>query len=227
LDIIQTFQKTHGVKFKQGFGMTEVGPGCFALDPWDAERKKGSIGTPNFFIDVKVINPETGSKCGSDEPGELMFKGPSVTAGYWNRPSLNANLLDEEGYFATGDIVRYDSEGYFYVLDRTKDMYISGGENVYPREIEKIYEEHPKVAQVQVIGVPHDRWGETGRAIIALKPDTSSTEQEMLDFCRGKLAKFKLPKSVVFIESFTPYISGAGKILKRRLMDDYGEKVKN
>jgi fatty-acyl-CoA synthase len=225
MDIVQTFQKKHGVRFKQGFGMTEVGPGCFALDPWDAERKKGSIGTPNFFIDVKVIDPETGRHCGPNEPGELMFKGPSVTAGYWNRPELNSKLLDQDGYFATGDIVRYDSEGYFYVLDRTKDMFISGGENVYPREIERIFEEHSKVAQIQVIGVPHDRWGETGRAIIVLKPGTSSTEQEMLEFCRGKLAKYKLPKSVVFIESLTPYISGAGKILKRRLMEDYGYKV--
>jgi len=225
MDILQTFQKIHNVKFKQGFGMTEVGPGCFALDPWDAERKKGSIGTPNFFIDVKVVNPETGLECGPDDPGELMFKGPSVTAGYWNRPTLNEQLLDEDGFFATGDIVRYDSEGYFYVLDRTKDMFISGGENVYPREIERIFEEHPKVAQVQVIGVPHDRWGETGRAIIVLKSSTSSSEKEMLEFINGKLAKFKLPKSVVFINSFTPYISGAGKILKRRLIEDYGDKV--
>lgn len=225
MDIIKTFRETHSVDFKQGFGMTEVGPGCFALDPWDAERKQGSIGTPNFFIDVKVIDPETGRKCGPNEPGELMFKGPTVTKGYWNRPVLNASLLDEEGYFATGDIVKYDEDGYFFVMDRTKDMYISGGENVYPREIEKILEHHPKIAQVQVIGVPHSRWGETGRAIVVLKPDTTANVEEILQFCEGKLAKFKLPKSAVFIESFTPYISGAGKILKRKLIEDYGEEV--
>jgi fatty-acyl-CoA synthase len=225
LDIIKTFRETHGVDFKQGFGMTEVGPGCFALDPWDAEKKQGSIGTPNFFIDVKVIDPETGKRCEPNEPGELMFKGPTVTKGYWNRPELNAKLLDAEGYFATGDIVKYDEEGYYFVIDRTKDMFISGGENVYPREIEKILESHPKIAQVQVIGVPHSRWGETGRAIVVLRPGITANEEEILDFCQGKLAKFKLPKSVVFIESFTPYISGAGKILKRKLVEDFGDKV--
>ncbi|MHA1971720.1 MAG: AMP-binding protein [Candidatus Hodarchaeales archaeon] len=227
LDIIRRFGDTHGVKFKQGFGMTEVGPGCFALDPWDAERKIGSIGTPNFFIDVKVVDPETGKICGPNEPGELMFKGPTVTIGYWNRPELNKKLLDEDGYFATGDIVRYDEEGYFYVVDRSKDMFISGGENVYPREIEKVIEEHPKVAQVQVIGVPHKKWGETGKAIVVLKENEIASENEIIDFCKGKLAKFKIPKSVVFIDNFNSYISGAGKILKRKLKEDYGKMVED
>ncbi|MFW9996866.1 MAG: AMP-binding protein, partial [Candidatus Odinarchaeota archaeon] len=134
LDIIRTFRDVHGVKFKQGFGMTEVGPGCFALDPWDAERKIGSIGTPNFFIDAKIVDPETGQECGVNEVGELLFKGPTVTKGYWNRPELNKKLLDEDGWFSTGDMVRVDEEGYYYVVDRVKDMFISGGENVYPRE---------------------------------------------------------------------------------------------
>ncbi len=222
LDIIQTFKETHGVKFKQGFGMTEVGPGCFALDPWDAERKIGSIGTPNFFIDAKVVNPETGEDCGVNEIGELMFKGPTVTIGYWNRPVLNKKLLDD-GWFATGDMVRVDEEGYYYVVDRTKDMFISGGENVYPREIEHILEQHPKVSQVQVIGVPHSKWGETGRAIVVLKHNQAALEEEILNFCQGKLAKFKIPQSVVFINNFTPFISGAGKILKRKLKDQYGQ----
>ncbi|MFW9910758.1 MAG: AMP-binding protein, partial [Candidatus Thorarchaeota archaeon] len=138
LDIIRTFREKHGVKFKQGFGMTEVGPGCFALDPWDAERKIGSIGTPNFFIDAKVVDPETGEDCSANEVGELLFRGPTVTIGYWNRPELNKTLLDNEGWFKTGDMVYFDEEGYYYVVDRVKDMFISGGENVYPREIEKV-----------------------------------------------------------------------------------------
>ncbi len=221
LDIIRAFKETHGVKFKQGFGMTEVGPGCFALDPVDAERKIGSIGTPNFFIDVKVVDPETENRCGPNEVGELMFKGPTVTSGYWNRPKLNEKLLDNEGYFATGDMVRYDDEGYFYVVDRTKDMFISGGENIYPREIEKILEEHPKLAQVQVIGIPDPKWGEVGRIIAVKKSGEDPTAEEIVEFCQGKLAKFKVPKSVVFIDSFTPFISGAGKILKRALREKY------
>ena len=226
LDIIKTFREKHGVKFKQGFGMTEVGPGCFALDPWDAERKSGSIGTPNFFIDAKVVDPETGKDCNANEVGELLFKGPSVTIGYWNRPELNKTLLDDEGWFRTGDMVYFDHEGYYYVVDRVKDMFISGGENVYPREIEKVLEEHPKIAEVQVIGVPDPKWGEVGRAIVVLKPGQKASEQEILDFCIDKLAKFKIPKSVVYVDSFTPYISGAGKILKRRLREDFGKEEK-
>ncbi len=223
LDIIKTFREAHGVKFKQGFGMTEVGPGCFALDPWDAERKIGSIGTPNFFIDAKVVDPETGKDCNSNEVGELMFRGPSVTIGYWNRPELNKTLLDEAGWFKTGDMVYYDDEGYYYVVDRVKDMFISGAENVYPREIEQVLEQHPQIAQVQVIGVPDSKWGEVGRAIVVLKPEQEVSEKEIIDFCTGKLAKFKIPKSVRFIDSFSEYISGAGKILKRKLKEDYGQ----
>jgi len=222
LDIIKTYRKTHGVKFKQGFGMTEVGPGCFALDPWDAERKIGSIGTPNFFIDAKVVDPEKGRDCSANEIGELLFKGPTVTAGYWNRPELNKTLLDEDGWFKTGDMVYYDTEGYYYVVDRVKDMFISGGENVYPREIERILEQHPKIAQVQVIGVADPKWGEVGRAIVVLKHGQEASEEEIISFCKGKLAGFKIPKSVAFTDSFTPYISGAGKILKRELKKDFG-----
>ncbi|MGD9397281.1 MAG: AMP-binding protein [Candidatus Thorarchaeota archaeon] len=224
LDIIRTFRETHGVDFKQGFGMTEVGPGCFALDPWDAERKIGSIGTPNFFIDAKVVDPETGQNCGANKVGELMFRGPTVTIGYWNRPELNKTLLDEGGWFATGDMVYFDDEGYYYVVDRVKDMFISGGENVYPREIEKLLEQHSKVGQVQVIGVPDPKWGEVGRAIVILKTGQTASEREILDYCEGKLAKFKIPKSVRFTDSFDSYISGAGKILKRKLRQDFGHE---
>ncbi len=226
LDIIKTFQDAHGVKFKQGFGMTEVGPGCFALDSWDAERKIGSIGTPNFFIDAKVVDPETGKECSANEVGELLFRGPTVTIGYWNRPELNKTLLDEGGWFRTGDMVYFDDEGYYYVVDRVKDMFISGGENIYPREIEKLLEQHPKIAQVQVIGVPDSKWGEVGRAIVVLKIGQEASEVEIIDFCEGKLARFKIPRSVRFTESFTLYISGAGKILKRRLQEDFGQEEK-
>jgi fatty-acyl-CoA synthase len=222
LDIIKTYREAHGVKFKQGFGMTEVGPGCFALDPWDAERKIGSIGTPNFFIDAKVVDPETGKDCDANEVGELQFRGPTVTIGYWNRPELNKTLLDEGGWFSTGDMVYFDDEGYYYVVDRVKDMFISGGENVYPREIEKLLEQHPKIAQVQVIGVPDSKWGEVGCAIVVLKAGQETSEEEIIGFCTEKLARFKIPKSVRFTDSFTPYISGAGKILKRELRKDFG-----
>jgi fatty-acyl-CoA synthase len=204
--------------------MTEVGPGCFALDPWDAERKIGSIGTPNFFIDAKVVDPETGKDCNANEVGELLFRGPSVTIGYWNRPELNKTLLDEGGWFKTGDMVYFDDEGYYFVVDRVKDMFISGAENVYPREIEQVLEQHPQIAQVQVIGVPDPKWGEVGRAIVVLKPEQEVSEKDIIEFCKDKLAKFKIPKSVWFTDSFNEYISGAGKILKRKLKEDFGQE---
>ena len=222
LDIIRTFKGTHNVIFKQGFGMTEVGPGVFALDPKDATRKLGSIGTPNFFIDAKIVNAENGLECKPNEIGELVLKGPTVTTGYWNRPEINKKLLDKDGYFHTGDMARIDEDGYFFIVDRLKDMFISGGENVYPREIEKTLEEHSMVSQVQVIPVKDEKWGEVGRALVVLKPNTQVSAEELILFCGARLAKFKIPKSIIFIESFTKYISAAGKILKRKLVEDYG-----
>ena len=223
LDIIRTFKETHNVVFKQGFGMTEVGPGVFALDPKDAERKIGSIGTPNFFLDAKIVNPATGKECGQNETGELVLKGPTVTIGYWNRPDINKNLLDKEGYFHTGDLAKKDGEGYFFIVDRLKDMYKSGGENFYPREIEKVLEEHPSVAQVQVIPIKDEKWGQSGRALVVLKANKQATEEELINFCKERLAKFKIPKDVLFVKDFTNYISAAGKILKRKLTEDYGK----
>ena len=223
LDIIRTFKETHNVVFKQGFGMTEVGPGVFALDPKDAERKIGSIGTPNFFLDAKIVNSATGKECGPNETGELVLKGPTVTIGYWNRPDINKNLLDKEGYFHTGDLAKKDGEGYFFIVDRLKDMYKSGGENIYPREIEKVLEEHPSVAQVQVIPIKDEKWGQSGRALVVLKANKQATEEELINFCKERLAKFKIPKDVLFVKDFTSNKSGAGKILKRKLTEYYAK----
>ena len=222
LDIIRTFKKEHNIVFKQGFGMTEVGPGVFALDPKDAERKIGSIGTPNYFLDARIVDSESGNECQVNEIGELTLKGPTVTIGYWNRPELNKTLLDKDGYFHTGDLAKKDEEGYFFIVDRLKDMFISGGENVYPTEIEKVLQEHPKVAQVQVIAVPDEKWGQVGRALVVVKQGKEVSEEELINYCKENLAKFKVPKSVKFVDGFTNYISAAGKILKRKLVEDYG-----
>ena len=157
LDIIKKFKETHNIVFKQGFGMTEVGPGVFALDPKDAERKIGSIGTPNFFLDAKIVDPVTGKECAPHETGELVLKGPTVTIGYWNRPDVNKKLLDKEGYFHTGDLAIIDDEGYFFIVDRLKDMYISGGENVYPRVLVKIFEVLHSLALVELITIKDEK----------------------------------------------------------------------
>ncbi len=212
--VIQQYMEEKGIRFKQGFGMTEFGPGLFALSAQDAERKAGSIGRPNFFVDVRVVD-DLNRPLGPNEVGELVLKGPSRCSGYWNDPKASAAVLDDEGWFHTGDLVRHDDEWYFYVVDRKKDMFISGGENVYPVEIENVLYRHPAVHMCAVVGVPDPKWGEVGKACVVLKPGMRATEPELIDFMKQHLASFKVPKSVAFLEALP--ISGMGKILKREL----------
>lgn len=212
--LVEKYGREKDVRFKQGFGMTEYGPGLFALPADDAIRKAGSIGRPNFFIDVRVMDDEN-NELAPNEVGELVLKGPSGCSGYWNNPEATAAAVDDEGWFHTGDMVYHDEEWYFYVVDRKKDMFISGGENVYPAEIEAVLYEHPAVHMCAVIGVPHEKWGEVGKACVVLQPNTSVSEEEIIDFMRDHLARFKVPKSVEFLPELP--ISAAGKILKREL----------
>ena len=216
--LVEQFGREKGVRFKQGFGMTEFGPGIFALAPEDAIRKAGSIGRPNFFVDARVVD-EHNRPLGPGEVGELVLKGPSLCSGYFNLPDAMAEVLDDEGWFHTGDLARYDEEWYFYIVDRKKDMFISGGENVYPAEIEQVLYRHPAVHQCAVIGVPDPKWGEVGKACVVLKPGTSVSEEELLSFLREHLAAYKVPKSVVFLDALP--VSAAGKILKRELRERF------
>jgi fatty-acyl-CoA synthase len=216
--LVKQYRREKGVRFKQGFGMTEFGPGLFALPPEDAIRKAGSIGRPNFFIDVRVVD-DNNEPLGPNEIGELVLKGPSGCSGYWNNPEAFAAAVDQQGWFHTGDLVYHDEEWYFYVVDRKKDMFISGGENVYPAEIEEILYRHPAVLMCAVVGVPHEKWGEVGKAFIICKPGTSPGEDEIITFLKDNLARFKVPKYVVFVPELP--ISGAGKILKRELKKDH------
>jgi fatty-acyl-CoA synthase len=148
-----------------------------------------------------------------------VLKGPSYCSGYFNNPQATEEAVDERGFFHTGDVAYYDEEGYFYIVDRKKDMFISGGENVYPAEIEKVLYQHPDVHMCAVIGLPDPRWGEVGKACVVLKPDRRATEEELLKFMTDRLAKYKVPKSVSLMESLP--ISAAGKILKRELRQTY------
>jgi fatty-acyl-CoA synthase len=216
--LVEKYTAEKGIRFKQGFGMTEFGPGIFALAPEDAIRKAGSIGRPNFFVDAKIVD-DGNNFLGPDTDGELVLKGPSFCSGYYNDPEVTANLTDERGYFHTGDIARYDAEGYFYIVDRKKDMFISGGENVYPAEIEKALYQHPAVQMCAVIGLPDPKWGEVGKACVVLKQGAAVTEEELLQFLAGRLAKYKVPKSVSFLVALP--ISAAGKILKRELKEQF------
>lgn len=212
--LVKQYRQEKNVRFKQGFGMTEFGPGLFALPAEDAIRKAGSIGRPNFFIDVRVVD-ENNEPFGPNEIGELVLKGPSDCSGYWLNPEASAAVIDEEGWFHTGDLVYHDEEWYFYVVDRKKDMFISGGENVYPTEVEAVLYKHPAVHMCAVVGVPHEKWGEVGKAFIICKPDTTTNEDEIIAFLNDNLARYKVPRYVVFVSEFP--ISGAGKILKREL----------
>ncbi len=216
--LVEQYTREKHIRFKQGFGMTEFGPGIFALAPEDAIRKAGSIGRPNFYVDARIVDDQ-GQFLGPDQDGELVLKGPSYCSGYFADPETSAAVLDSLGFFHTGDVARYDAEGYFYIVDRKKDMFISGGENVYPAEIEKALYQHPAVHMCAVFGVPEPRWGEVGKACVVLKPGSSASEAELLEFMGARLAKYKVPRSVIFVDSLP--ISAAGKILKRELRERF------
>jgi fatty-acyl-CoA synthase len=207
--------QSKGVPIRQGFGLTEVGPNCFSLPEEDAIRKKGSIGFPNFYIETRIVD-DHGNDTGVNQPGELLLRSPVVTPGYWNNPAATAEAITD-GWFHTGDIVRKDDEGYFYVVDRKKDMFISGAENVYPAEVEHFLYSHPAVAEAAVVGVPDPKWGEVGRAFIVLKKGSMVTEAELQQFCAGNLAKYKVPKYFSVIDEFPK--GHSGKILKRALKE--------
>lgn len=216
IPLVEKYTSEKGIRFKQGFGMTEFGPGLFALPPEDAIRKAGSIGRPNYFVDVRVVDDQN-NPLGPGEEGELVLKGPSMCSGYFGDPEASAAVLDDEGWFHTGDIVRYDEEWYFFVVDRKKDMFISGGENVYPIEIENVLYQHPAVLMCAVIGLPEPKWGDVGRAFVVLKPNANATETELIAFMEQNLARYKVPRAVEFIDELP--LSGMGKILKRELRE--------
>lgn len=204
---------------QQGFGMSETGPTVFLIDKENAVRKAGSVGKPILHTEVCIIDQE-GLMLGPDEVGELCIRGGNVTTGYWNRPEATKETI-VDGWLHSGDAVKYDSEGYYYIVDRWKDMYISGGENVYPAEVENVLYQHPAIAEVAIIGVPHPKWQEVGKAIVVLKEGQQLSEEELIAFCQDKLAKFKIPKSAEFIDALPR--NAAGKVLKRELRTTYSE----
>ncbi len=216
MSVIEAYQKK-GLSMRQGYGLTEVGPDAMILPAEDAVAKAGSIGKPPFHAAMRIVN-EDEVDVPSGEVGELIFRGPTVTSGYWKNPKATAEALFG-GWFHTGDLAFMDEDGYAFIVDRKKDMFISGGENVYPVEIEKVIYKHPKVAEVAVFGVPHEKWGEVGHAVVCSKPGEILTEKDIINFLQNKLARFKIPKSVSFIETLPRNL--AGKVLKRILREPY------
>lgn len=212
-----------GVPIRQGFGLTEFGPNVYSLPEADAERKIGSIGFPNFYIDAAIQDDE-GNILGEDETGELILRGPVAMLGYWNNPEATAETI-VDGWLHTGDLVRRDPEGYYYVVGRKKDMFISGAENVYPVEIELAIQRIPEVSAVAVIGVPDERWGEVGHAFIVCKTGATLEPEAVIEHCRANLARYKVPKHVSFVDALP--VSDSGKILKRVLRDQHAAEAAN
>ena len=212
--------------FIQVYGLTEVGGVITHLMPEahrdaDHPERLVSAGQPIPGAEVRVVDPGTLEDVPVGEHGELWFRTPQLMKGFHGLPEATAEVVTADGWFRTGDLGKVDADGYVYVEDRLKDMIISGGENIYSPEVERVLAEHPAVMEVAVIGVPHDTWGESVKAVISLKPDTSATEAEVIAFCREHLAHFKCPTSVDIIEALPR--NPTGKILKRDLRRPYWE----
>jgi fatty-acyl-CoA synthase len=209
----------HGLDIVQAYGMTEVGPWALAQNAGAARAKPGSVGKPVMHSEACVVGPD-GSDVAPGEIGELRFKGPNVVPGYWRRPDADAASFTG-GWLHTGDAARMDQDGDYYIVDRWKDMYISGGENVYPVEVENAIAAHAAVLEAAVVGRADERWGEVGHAIVRLKDGESATAEEITGFCGETLARYKIPKSVEFTVEPLPR-TASGKLLKRQLRDDRG-----
>ena len=216
VSLIEAWRAVHAVPFKQGFGMTEAGPGLFSMGPEHAVTKAGSIGLPNHFVEAR-LHDDAGREVAPGEVGELVLKGPVLFSGYYNDEAATRAAFDAEGWFHTGDLARRDEDGYVFIVDRKKDMFISGGENVYPAEIEAALYAHPGVLQCAVVGVPDPKWGEVGAAFVVPREThvDTLTEEELLAHLRGRLARYKVPRHVS-LRGPLP-LSAAGKVLKREL----------
>ncbi|TXF89149.1 long-chain fatty acid--CoA ligase [Neolewinella aurantiaca] len=212
LPVIEQWHR-RGIPIRQGFGMTEVGPNLFSLHQNDATRKIGSIGRPNFYVETRIVD-ENGRDCPANVSGELLLRGPMVTPGYWQNEAATQSAFQGE-WFKTGDVVQRDEDGYFFVVGRLKEMYISGGENVYPAEIERWLEKHPEIAEVAVVGTEDEKWGEVGSAFVVPVPGHSPSAESLGGYCREGLARFKVPKYFLLVTELPK--NATGKIDRRAL----------
>ncbi len=208
-----------GVEIVQGYGLTEAAPNVLCLPPEDAVRKRGFAGKPYPHVDVALRDSETGLLVEGVGEGELVVRGPNVFAGYWGDADATAAAF-ADGWLLTGDVAERDDEGYYRMVGRLKDMVISGGENVYPAELENVLHEHPAVAEAAVVGVPDERWGEACLAFVVLASGESADEDELLAFCRGRLAKYKVPREVRFVDALPR--NALSKVAKSELLELVG-----
>ena len=209
---------SRGVALMQGYGLTEASPNVLCLPDEDARTKVGLAGKPYPHVDVAVADPVTGEELDGEATGELLVRGPSVFPGYFRAPEQTALAL-RGGWLHTGDLVHRDADGYFRVVDRISDIYISGGESISPTEIENVLCAHPAVAEVAVVGVPDQRWGEVGVAHVVLRHGVATDEQDLLDHCVSQLAAFKVPKRIMIVPALPR--SAGSKVLRRVLVEEY------
>ncbi len=218
--IAEIYQR-RGATFKQGFGMTEVGVNCFSMTEEESVAKLGSIGKPMMYTDVRLVDEE-GHEVADGEVGEMWFRGPHVSLGYWNRPEATAEAHREGGWFRSGDLARRDTDGFYYIAGRAKDMIISGGVNIFPAEIEAVLLQHPEIRDAAVVGVESEKWGEVGVAFIVPSSDDQSDDTRADSFRRflaEHLSRYKLPRDFVFVDELprTAY----GKVVKGELRNRY------
>jgi long-chain acyl-CoA synthetase len=223
IEVIERFENLSGAMLYEGYGLTEASPTTHST-PTLARRKIGSVGLPFPSTECKIVDLETGERIvPAGEAGELCIRGPQVMKGYWNRPDETAIAL-RDGWLYTGDVARMDEDGYFYIVQRKKDMIIVSGFNVYPNEVEDVLFTHPAVLEAAVIGVPDQYRGEAVKAFITLRPGANATAEEMIEFCRANLAKYKVPSLVEFMPSLPKSV--VGKVLRRELREMESQKVK-
>ena len=206
---------TRGVVVCNGMGMTETGPTVFLMDTAHAEAKIGSVGKPQILSEVRLVDDDGRVIAGPDTAGELQIRGPGITPGYWNNEPATTAAFTPDGWLKTGDVARRDSDGYYYIVDRIKDMYISGGENVYPAEVEVVIYRFPGVLECAVLGMPDKTWGEVGCAYVLPRPGEDVDPEALRAFCRQNLAAYKVPKRIEIVQDFPR--TAAGKVQKHIL----------
>jgi long-chain acyl-CoA synthetase len=216
VEVIEQFERLSGAMLFEGYGLTEASPTTHSTATL-AKRKIGSIGLPFPSTDCKIVDLETGEReVAVGEDGELCVRGPQVMKGYWNRPDETAIAL-RDGWLYSGDVARMDEDGFFYIVQRKKDMIIVSGFNVYPNEVEDVLFAHPAVLEAVVIGVPDEYRGEAVKAFVVLRPDATTTAEDVLEYCRANLAKYKVPSLIELVPSLPK--SAVGKVLRRELRE--------
>ena len=214
VEVLRGFEETFGCLVLEGYGLSETSPVASFNHP-DRERKPGSIGTPIEGVEMKVIDDERGEEVARGEVGEIAIRGHNVMKSYWRRPDATAEAISPDGWLRTGDLAKVDEDGYFFIVDRKKELIIRGGYNIYPREIEEVLYEHPAVHECAVIGIPHPELGEEVGAAVSLRPGAEATAKELREFVKRQVAAYKYPRHVWLVEDLPK--GGTGKILKREI----------